>query len=70
MTLKEVWKRILFIRVAKLLSEAGFNNSFVEFCLSTTTGTNSIIDGIKRSLKIEVKVPLRLRQSSNLIPPS
>jgi len=29
---KEVWKRILFVRIAKLLKAEKFDNSFVEFC--------------------------------------
>ena len=55
---KEVWKRIFFVRIAKLLKDANFNNVFIDYCLSTIKGTNSIIDGIKKSLKIEVTVPL------------
>ena len=39
---KEIWKRILFIRIAKTLKNEGFDNSFIEFCLSSTSGTNSI----------------------------
>jgi hypothetical protein len=67
---KEIWKRILFIRVAKMLKEAGFDNSFVQFCLSTTGGTNSIIDGIKRSLKIEVKIPMQFLEAKVEFDPS
>jgi hypothetical protein len=67
---KEIWKRILFIRIAKMLKEEGFDNSFIEFCLSSTSGTNSIIDGIKRSLKVEIKVPLTILEAKVNFDPS
>lgn len=67
---KEVWKRILFIRIAKILQAEGFSNSFTAFCLSTTGGTNSIIDGIKKSLKVEVKVPLHFLETKLEFDPS
>jgi hypothetical protein len=67
---REVWKRILFIRIAKLLKEAGFNSVYADFCLSTTKGTNSIIDGIKKSLKVEVTLPLALLQTKISFDPS
>jgi hypothetical protein len=67
---KEVWKRILFVRIAKMLKEEGFDNSFIEFCLSSTNGTNSIIDGIKRSLKVEIKIPLKILEAKLKFDPS
>lgn len=67
---KEIWKRILFVRIAKLLKDAGFNNSFIEYCLSSTNGTNSIVDGIKRSLKVEIKVPLKILEAKIKFDPS
>lgn len=67
---KEVWKRILFIRIAKLLKEANFDNTFIAYCLSTIKGTNSIIDGIKKSLKIEINIPLALLQAKISFDPS
>jgi hypothetical protein len=67
---KEVWKRILFIRIAKLLKESGFHNAFIDFCLSTIKGTNNILDGIKKSLKIEVTIPLTLLQAKINFDPS
>jgi len=67
---KEIWKRILLIRVAKMLKDEGFENSFIEFCLSSTKGTNSIIDGIKRSLKVEIKVPLKILEAKIKFDPS
>jgi hypothetical protein len=67
---KEIWKRILLIRIAKMLKEAGFTNSFIEYCLSSTNGTNSIIDGIKRSLKVEIKVPLKILEAKIKFDPS
>jgi hypothetical protein len=67
---KEIWKRVLFIRIAKMLKAEGFDNSFIEFCLSSTGGTNSIIDGIKRSLKIEIKIPLKILEAKLKFDPS
>ena len=67
---KEVWKRIFFVRIANLLKESGFTNTFIDFCLSTIKGSNSIIDGIKKSLKIEVKIPLALLQTKISFDPS
>lgn len=67
---KEVWKRILFIRIAKMLKNEGFENSFVQYCLSSTSGTNSIIDGIKRSLKVEIKIPLKILEAKVKFDPS
>lgn len=67
---KEVWKRILFVRVAKLLKDAGFENTFVSYCLGTIQGTNSIIDGIKKSLKVEISIPLTLLQTKINFDPS
>lgn len=67
---KEVWKRILFVRIAKLLKAENFDNSFVEFCLSSTNGTNSIIDGIKKSLKVEIKIPLAILEAKVKFDPS
>lgn len=67
---KEIWKRILFIRIAKMLKDEGFNNSFIDYCLSSTSGTNSIIDGIKRSLKVEIKIPLKVLEAKIKFDPS
>jgi hypothetical protein len=67
---REVWKRILLVRIAKVLKHAGFSNLFVDFCLSSINGTNSIIDGIKRSLKIEIKIPLSLLEAKIKFDPS
>jgi hypothetical protein len=53
---KEIWKRILFVRVAKMLKDAGFNNSYIDFCLSSTNGTNSIEMG-HRMTEIIVTTP-------------
>jgi hypothetical protein len=67
---KEIWKRILFIRIAKLLEDNGFSNTYTKYCLSTTKGTNSIIDGIKKSLKVEVSIPIALLQAKIKFDPS
>ena len=67
---KEIWKRILLVRIAKMLKNADFNNAFIDFCLSSTNGTNSIIDGIKRSLKVEIKIPLKLLEAKIEFDPS
>src|SRR5260370_17688803 len=55
---KGVWKRILFVRIAKLLNAENFNNSFVDFCLTSTNVTNNIIERIKQNLKVEINIPL------------
>ena len=67
---KSIWKRIILLRIAKKLRENNFNNAFVEFCLSTAKGTNSIIDGIKKSLRVEVKIPLSILEAKLSFDPS
>jgi hypothetical protein len=67
---KEIWRRVLFLRIAKLLDEASFKNSFVSFCLSSLAGTNSIIDGIKKSLKVEIKIPFSAFEAKIKFDPS
>lgn len=67
---KEVWKRILFIRLAKLLKAENFDNSYVHFCLSSIDGTNSIVDGIKKSLKVEIKLPISILETKIKFDPS
>lgn len=67
---KEIWRRILLIRIAKMLKDAGFQNSFIDYCMSSTNGTNSIVDGIKRSLKVEIKIPLKILETKIEFDPS
>jgi hypothetical protein len=67
---KEVWKRILFIRIAKVLKGNGFSNLYIDYCISSIAGTNSIIDGIKKSLKVEIKIPLSLLETKVKFDPS
>jgi hypothetical protein len=67
---KEVWKRILFVRVAKILHDNGFSNAYTEYCLSTTKGSSSIIDGLKKTLKVEVTIPLSILQTKIKFDPS
>jgi hypothetical protein len=53
---REVWRRVLFVRIAKKIFEASKGNVFSEFCLSTSKGTRSILDGMKKSLSVEFGV--------------
>ena len=56
---KAVWIRVFFTKIANMLNRAGMkNNPFVDFCLATQKGTNSILDGLLKGLKVEVKLPL------------
>lgn len=55
---RDVWRRVLFIRIAKKISEINPSNKFAKFCISTTKGSNSFIDGIKKSLNVEVALDL------------
>lgn len=55
---KEIWKRFIYLRIAKVLSNNGFDNLFISYCRSSSSGANNFIDGLKKSLKVEVKLPV------------
>lgn len=55
---REVWYRVFFIGIANIMKSAGIDNSFTQFCLSTKGNSNSIVDGISKSLRISVKLNL------------
>lgn len=67
---RDIWRRVIFIRIARKISEINSNNRFVKFCISTTRGTNSFIDGIKKSLTVEVGIDLGVFSGSVEFDPS
>lgn len=67
---RDIWKRVLFVRIAKKINEIAHENRFVKFCLSTTKGTNSFIDGIKQSLTVEMGVDVGIFDGKVKIDPS
>ncbi|WP_149469358.1 P-loop ATPase, Sll1717 family [Roseomonas genomospecies 6] len=58
---RSVWERVLYVQLSACMSKNGINNAFTSFVNSTVSNkTSGLLNGILKSLKIEVQIPLHI----------
>lgn len=55
---KDVWKRVILIRIANLLVANGITNKFTDFCLKSSSPSRGIFDGLLKGLQVAMIDPV------------
>lgn len=55
---KDVWKRVILIRIANILASSGITNKYTDFCLKNSSPSRGIFDGLLRGLQVAMIDPV------------